>query len=644
MSTLRSRRVRRRLFVICPLICASLLCPSTAALAAHAHPSKLILAARVAKHADRTLVRDAKRLKVCLQAHSGAPARCAAVHRRLQRAGVRLARVERRLARIARATSARTHRARSASTGERQAPALWVSGQTLHWSRVSRSNTYLLMRLAPNQAAQYSIVHGTWVTPPPAPGALVHYSVRTAVNGSAWSTWRSISYPAAPEPVAPAPAPEPTPPAETSRAPAPEAPTGEVSTPKAPKVEPPAKEEAPDPQAAPQLTLSGQTLSWNVVAGVNTYVLVTRVAGKADQYSAVTGTSFTPPALAGTTVHYSVRTAVEGSAWSAEASISYPAPPPPPPVEEQPASSTFEPGLNSGSDPTYDLPGAEQLGAKVVRLAFNLGETAPQIERVVAEYANEGIRVAPMADFDNAIPTPAQAQSLAGWAQTFGPGGTFWAHRSDGRLAMRTIEFGNETSYSYQYTDHTPSGYASRAQSYALRFAEAANAVKAANPGVGMLAQGDAGNAGSVWVENLFKAVPNLGTLVAGWTIHPYGPGWKARFQTLISQTAAQGAPATIPIDVTEWGLSTDNGNCVTENYGWGTCMTYQQAGETLTQTANEMRQTLGSRMGMLMLYQIRDQQRPGATNNREAYFGLVQHELQPKGAYTTAAKALLAS
>ncbi|HEX5852795.1 MAG TPA: hypothetical protein VFY36_06865 [Solirubrobacteraceae bacterium] len=625
MTTPRPRWVRRRLFVICPLICASLLYSTTTALAAHARPSKLISAARLSKHADRVLVRDAKHLKRCLQANLGAPARCAAVHRRLQRAGVRLARAERRLARIARSTSARTG-ARSASwtRGGHRAPQLWVSGQKLSWSGVGRNDTYLLMRLAPNQAAQYSIVHGTSITPPAAPGEVVRYSVRTIAYGSSWSALRSISYSAATEPG--------------------ETPKVEPPAPETPKVEPPTK--APKTQAAPQLTLSAQTLAWNVVAGVNTYVLVTKVAGKANQYSAVTGTSFTPPAVAGATVHYSVRTAVEGSAWSAEVSISYPAPPPPPPAEEQPPaeSSHFEPGLNSGSDPTYDLPGAEQLGAKVVRLAFNLGETASQIERVVAQYANEGIRVAPMADFDNFIPTPAQAQSLAGWAQAFGPGGTFWAHRSDGRLAMRTIEFGNETSYSYQYTDHTPAGYASRAQSYAQRFAEAANAIRAANPGVGLLAQGDAGNAGAVWVENLFKAVPNLGTLVAGWTIHPYGPGWRTRFQTLISQTAAQGAPATIPIDVTEWGLSSDNGNCVTENYGWGTCMTYQQAADTLTQTANEMRQVLGGRMGMLTLYQIRDQQRPGATNNREAYFGAVQHELQPKGAYTAAVKALLAS
>jgi hypothetical protein len=28
--------------------------------------------------------------------------------------------------------------------------------------------------------------------------------------------------------------------------------------------------------------------------------------------------------------------------------------------------------LNSGSDPTYDIPGASQLGAKVVRVGWNI--------------------------------------------------------------------------------------------------------------------------------------------------------------------------------------------------------------------------------------------------------------------------------
>jgi hypothetical protein len=318
----------------------------------------------------------------------------------------------------------------------------------------------------------------------------------------------------------------------------------------------------------------------------------------------------------------------------------------PAPVQEAPsgASTTFQPGINSGWDQTYDVPGAAQLGAKLVRLDVNLGQTAQEMEPIVAAYAAQGIRVMPLVDFGGTMPTPEQAQSIAGWAKTFGPGGSFWANRSDGQLAIQSIEFGNETSYSYQYSNDSAAGYASRAQAYALRFAEAATAIRAVNPGVGLLAQGDAGNAGSLWVENMFKAVPNLGQLVAGWTIHPYGPGWRVRLEALMSETAAQGAPSSIPVDITEWGLATDNGHCLTENYGWDKCMTYGEAGEVLTRTVREMHEILGSRFGMFLLYQIRDQKPTGATNERESYFGALQHELQPKGSFTTAVKEMLAS
>jgi hypothetical protein len=325
---------------------------------------------------------------------------------------------------------------------------------------------------------------------------------------------------------------------------------------------------------------------------------------------------------------------------------SAPTPIAPTPVQEAPsgAATTFQAGINSGWDQTYDVPGAAELGAKLVRLDVNLGQTAQEMEPIVAAYAAQGIRVMPLVDFGGAMPTPEQAQSIAGWAKAFGPEGSFWADRDDGRLAIQSIEFGNETSYSYQYSNDSAAGYASRAQTYALRFAEAASAIHAVNPGVGLLAQGDAGNAGSLWVENMFKAVPNLGQLVAGWTIHPYGPGWRARLQALMSETAAQGAPSTIPVDITEWGLATDNGQCLTENYGWNKCMTYGEAGAALSRTVGEMHETLGGRFGMLLLYQIRDQQPAGATNGRESYFGALQHELQPKGSFTTAVEELLAS
>ena len=63
--------------------------------------------------------------------------------------------------------------------------------------------------------------------------------------------------------------------------------------------------------------------------------------------------------------------------------------------------------------------------------------------------------------------------------------------------------------------------------------------------------------------------------------------------------------------------------------------MTYGEAGEVLTRTVSEMRQTWGSAAvwDCCMLYQIRDQ--TGHRKQRttvEAYFGALQHELQSQG------------
>jgi hypothetical protein len=306
-------------------------------------------------------------------------------------------------------------------------------------------------------------------------------------------------------------------------------------------------------------------------------------------------------------------------------------------------SATFQPGLNSGTNLTTDVAGATTLGAKLVRIEFAIETPASQLQNTIAGYAAKGIRVAPLAGFYGTIPTAAQAKNLATWASTYGPGGTFWAGRSDGALAIRTIEFGNETSYGYQYGDGAgAASYTARAQTYAIRVKEAAEAISATGVDVGVLAQADDWTGD--WVNAMYSAVPNLDDYVAGWTIHPYGTNWQSRIQDLISQTAAQGAPSSIPIDITEWGVATDNGNCLNDNYGMNKCMSYTEAGATVTSTAAAMRLKLGGRLNMFMLYQVRDQSTSGTSNEREAYFGALQQNLQPKGAYTSAVQGLLAS
>ena len=305
------------------------------------------------------------------------------------------------------------------------------------------------------------------------------------------------------------------------------------------------------------------------------------------------------------------------------------------------SSTSFPMGLNSGSEP-LDIAGAAKLGAKLVRLAFGIEESVQEMEPEIGAYANKGIRVLPLASFYRSVPTQADAQNLATWAKTFGPGGTFWKGRSEA-LPIEDIEFGNETDNGYQYGYEVGgSQYTALAEAYADRFKESSEAIAQTGTDVGLLAQEQ--DPTGHWIADLYAAVPNFAKYVAGWTIHPYGPEWRTSVNDLIKQTTAYGAPSTIPIYMTEWGLSSDNGACLTSNFNWNPCMTYKEAANVLRTAVAEMGQAFGKRIGALMIYQVRDQQLIGSTNNVEAYFGALQHELQPKGEYTTAVQELFSA
>ncbi|HUN77931.1 MAG TPA: hypothetical protein VMU32_03340 [Solirubrobacteraceae bacterium] len=290
---------------------------------------------------------------------------------------------------------------------------------------------------------------------------------------------------------------------------------------------------------------------------------------------------------------------------------------------------------------SLDLQGSAQLGARLVRIEFPIATTTPaEMERVIGGYAAEGIRVLPLAGFYGTLPTPSQARSLAGWAQEFGPGGTFWADHPGGQEAIQSIEFGNETSYGYQYGDGAgAASYRERAENYARRLQEAAEAIAAAGVHVGLLAQADDWTGD--WVNGMYAAVPDLSRYVAGWTIHPYHD-WRSRLEDLLDQTAAHG-DTTIPIDITEFGLPTDGGHCLEGVEEENACMPYNEAASLLRSAVSEIRQLLGSRLGMFILYQVRDQADTGTSASSERYYGALQHELQPKGEFTSAVEELLA-
>jgi hypothetical protein len=310
-------------------------------------------------------------------------------------------------------------------------------------------------------------------------------------------------------------------------------------------------------------------------------------------------------------------------------------------------------GVVSGSAIAWELPFAHKLGTHTARMEFSINTPASQLEPVVEAYAKAGIKPLLLAGFDGTMPSAAETRNLASWAAEFGPGGSFWQGKTfPAGTAVTNIEFGNETSYSYQYSDtssasnwYSLASYKTRAQTYALRFKEAYEAIHTAGAKVGLLAQADDGGSGSSeWVHNMFVAVPNLSQIVAGWTIHPYGPSWQSAIDRMISQTQAAGAPSSIPIFVTEWGLATDNGRCLDDNYGFNRCMTYQEAATTLQSSLSAMRSRYGSRLAAFYLFQARDQQASGATNGREAYFGALQSNEQAKGAYTTTVQSLLST
>jgi hypothetical protein len=312
-------------------------------------------------------------------------------------------------------------------------------------------------------------------------------------------------------------------------------------------------------------------------------------------------------------------------------------------------SKHFTPGVVAGAYDQRSAKATRLLGARVVRVEFDIGTPVAALRHSVAAIARQGARPLLLAGFEGRIPTEAEARNLAGWAAEFGPGGRFWKHRRPARRRpVRLIEFGNETSGGYQYGDdsYTDRSYIGRAELYATRFAQAHAAIRRTHRPVGLLAQADDGGTGSpAWVDHMFAAVPHLDRMVAGWTVHPYGPEWrwKDKLHRLIRQTAAHGASRRIPIDVTEYGISSDDGAPLSDNYGWPVDETYAQAASSLRGAVAGMRSdpAIGPRLRLFMVYALYDQAPPRASNDREHYFGVLRHDLAPKGAYTTAVRRL---
>ena len=302
-------------------------------------------------------------------------------------------------------------------------------------------------------------------------------------------------------------------------------------------------------------------------------------------------------------------------------------------------------GVNCAKNRWAHLRMCSALGTKLARVEFDVASPASELGRFVRAFRAKGIKVQPLAGFHGRVPTAQEAQNLRNWALRFGAGGTFWQGRSDGHLAVTHIEFGNETSYSYQYGESgswwSSSSYTTRARTYAQRVKEASLALQ--GTGVGLLVQAEDGGSGSSsWVDNMVAAVPDLSRYVAGWTVHPYGPGGFAKIDRMLSHLQAKGLPSTIPFYITEWGVSTDNGRALSVNYGYAPNMTYPDAAATLRDTFARWRSSYGSRLAQVIIYQHADQQPSHRSSHGDHFFGLLKSTGGAKGELTATARDLL--
>ena len=374
---------------------------------------------------------------------------------------------------------------------------------------------------------------------------------------------------------------------------------------------------------APTLSLSGQTLTWTKL-GSGSYTLRSRANGETATRTTVSGTSYTPPAQPGSTVLYRVEASV--GKWSNAVSITYPA------REAERPSGSILTGVNAQAEQA-DYTGVQMLHAKLVRVNFAPSEAgASWFVEAARHYGEVGARVQPVATFDGTMLTPAEVKDLVALDRI--PG-------------VEDVELGNETSYGYQYGDgYTSKSYKERARVYAVRVKEAAEAL---NPhGIGVLAQAEDGGSGSpVWVQEMFASVPGLSRYVAGWTIHPYTnqtspsqPDTRGipKMERMVTDLAAEG-DTTTPIDVTEWGVASDNGVKLSD----GTSMSFTEAAAIAEATIPKLIAAAGRHpVASFLVYQLRDQAQPGKTSDREDFFGALTRNDGTKGAYTKAIEKLM--
>lgn len=359
-----------------------------------------------------------------------------------------------------------------------------------------------------------------------------------------------------------------------------------------------------------QLVGSGFLATWDKSRSARDYVVeVINSSLNRLRQVVVTQPSYQEPSLA--PGEYTVRVMArnnQGYSSPSQARITIPQPPLP---------SGFTMGMHGGAR-DIDYRAASLLGPKMVRVGGLTGsESIDTIRSISQQFSLRGAQVLLLVDFnDNEhVPSSTTAANIGSWAAV--PG-------------VRAIEFGNEPWLREDWNYSL----------YAQRYKAVQEAVRKTNPAVPVIAVADDANRSHRPGLQALQALQAVGAKPDVVQIHPYGPGYMNRVEDL-KDSLSRVNWSDVPFWVTEVGVSTDNGRCLNDNYGWNRCMTYSEAGTTITKVVGDLRQA-GAQA--IILYMGTDYAAPGASTEREWYFGLTTQSGALKGAYSSAAMNLFST
>lgn len=274
------------------------------------------------------------------------------------------------------------------------------------------------------------------------------------------------------------------------------------------------------------------------------------------------------------------------------------------------------------------------LGANHVRVDFGPGMSTAASDAEFADAAAYGLSVMPIIvqyQQVSTIDATAYSNYVASFVARYGPGGTFWAGRTDGDLAPQYIEILNEPWGTWFVGTVEPSAYASL-------YIQAVTAGRAANPACKYLIAGVdryyQSSTWNPWFSAMFSAQPTLGAYIDGYTIHEYGitplnlSNWLnyqqwPQIESVAAYLASQGV--NVRAWVTEFGFDTAS-NTGSPDYG---VSEQQQAGQIL-QAMQFFHGRWSDLVGATVYFNYRD----GVADGRQTRFGLVHYDGTRKPAF----------